>query len=310
MAALSFCKDRLENALHTLHGTASHYKMLIFIEFPKPWQKNFMDDLAQRLQSSKIKDHPQIKNKNINIIGFSDSKSDPKIDKLRIYITKINNFNNKIYHTVIKRNELLQSLQNFINPNFEFLNFEEIVNKNIYFICTHSRRDRCCGAFGSKLFNLTQKSDFKTNSNDLFFSSTHLGGHRFAPLVLELKGLHYWGRVDEKALISIIDKQHTVKLWENHFRSSGYYTSKEIQWAAFNLHKKYGWSLLLKDINEKKENDITQVKISFHLEKNEKSRTVTSTIQQTGTRKVQASCDSDKLSSVAEYKVLSFIEKS
>jgi hypothetical protein len=60
------------------------------------------------------------------------------------------------------------------------------VNK-LYLVCTHARRNRCCGRFGVPLARALAAA-----YPDEVWESTHLGGHKFAAnLVLLPHGLYY-----------------------------------------------------------------------------------------------------------------------
>lgn len=69
-------------------------------------------------------------------------------------------------------------------------------------VCTHGRRDVCCALQGNPLFDaLVAASGVHSNELPSIWQTSHLGGHRFAPVVLSLPDGHCYGRVgvDEAA---------------------------------------------------------------------------------------------------------------
>ena len=65
------------------------------------------------------------------------------------------------------------------------------IESNVYFVCTHGTRDRCCARFGHRTWSVLNDL-----SNGRAWQCSHLGGHRFAPNVLVLPGGRLYGRVN------------------------------------------------------------------------------------------------------------------
>lgn len=57
-------------------------------------------------------------------------------------------------------------------------------------VCTHGSRDRCCGTLGGAVYAKGAKSH-----PEIFWQTSHLGGHRFAPTLLTLPQGMMYGRV-------------------------------------------------------------------------------------------------------------------
>lgn len=69
-------------------------------------------------------------------------------------------------------------------------------------VCTHGARDACCGKFGFRLYqDLVRLAD---GEELRVWRSSHLGGHRFAPTLLDLPSGRTFGRVgadDARAIV-------------------------------------------------------------------------------------------------------------
>lgn len=64
-------------------------------------------------------------------------------------------------------------------------------------VCAHGRRDACCALLGVPLYDALLASKAARPAEELptVWQASHLGGHRFAPVVLSLPDGHCYGRV-------------------------------------------------------------------------------------------------------------------
>lgn len=61
------------------------------------------------------------------------------------------------------------------------------------FVCTHGKRDTCCGSLGTRLF---EALDGRSELAGQVRRTSHTGGHRFAPTVLSFPDGYAWAHVD------------------------------------------------------------------------------------------------------------------
>lgn len=71
-------------------------------------------------------------------------------------------------------------------------------------ICTHGRRDVCCGKFGTALALRAEKVLRGTGVR--IRRTSHLGGHRFAPTALVLPEGTLWAFADDDLLVRLIER--------------------------------------------------------------------------------------------------------
>ena len=80
----------------------------------------------------------------------------------------------------------------------------EPVDRPLYLVCTHARRDRCCATFGRPIFDALTEG-----RGESVWETSHTGGHRFAANLLVLPaGLLYGG-------LSPFDVAHVVEAYED-----------------------------------------------------------------------------------------------
>ena len=68
----------------------------------------------------------------------------------------------------------------------------EVVGTEL-FVCTHGKRDACCGSLGTRLF---EALDGRSELAGRVRRTSHTGGHRFAPTVLSFPDGYAWAHVD------------------------------------------------------------------------------------------------------------------
>lgn len=72
----------------------------------------------------------------------------------------------------------------------------------LYLVCTHGTRDRCCGTLGFPVYRSLHE-----NSSRKVLQVSHLGGHRYAPVVLALPEWRFFGHMDQ---VTCLDMDQTL----------------------------------------------------------------------------------------------------
>jgi len=140
-------------------------------------------------------------------------------------------------------------------------------------ICTHGNRDRCCGSIAVPLYNQLRRK--YTQLNELMDSiriwrTSHTGGHRFAPTVIDLPQGRYWAYVDEMNIDSIIHNSGQISNLNKNYRGCSLVSSVQEQNAEKELLFDLGWSWIdfkkyVYTVKSSKENDSHLVN-AFYLE--------------------------------------------
>lgn len=111
-------------------------------------------------------------------------------------------------------------------------------------VCTHGARDGCCGAFGAALYTRLRRERGESSQGALrIWRSSHLGGHRFAPTLLDLPRMRYWGRATPELVDMLIEGKAPAERLRAHYRGwAGLRTPFE-QVAEGEILTRYGWEL-------------------------------------------------------------------
>ncbi len=109
------------------------------------------------------------------------------------------------YEYLIPRNHLVNLIKS-LTLNLQnlpiFSDYKQNTNEiREIFVCTHASRDYCCGTFGIQLYSTIKKFLNEYNHAKIrVWRTSHLGGHRFAPTLLDMPEGRYWAYL-EKSMI-------------------------------------------------------------------------------------------------------------
>ena len=210
-----------------ISGTAPDWDTLLLVSLNTPWQ-------------------PDIENSNDFPVGISETVKSASTanNKIRLQciipdedyvgsgLTKIIKYSKKIgedYFSKFQKIEFdvssdkIDDLINklIVNEDKDLIEQGLINNRDArdIFVCTHGSRDVCCASFGfpiyTKLKNTFQKSD---DTSTRVWRISHIGGHRYAPNVIEMPSGRVWSRFEVDDIEGIFEKQYTVGEVESFYR--------------------------------------------------------------------------------------------
>jgi hypothetical protein len=84
------------------------------------------------------------------------------------------------------------------------------------FICTHGTRDTCCGREGVPAY--AELDRLATSTGVRVWRTSHLGGHRFAPTLLDMPSGHCWGRLERGDLPRVLAGEITDDMLARTYR--------------------------------------------------------------------------------------------
>lgn len=108
-------------------------------------------------------------------------------------------------------------------------------------ICTHGRRDRCCGKLGTDLFR--QVADSAPEGVRVWRTS-HTGGHRFAPTGITFPDGQTWAGLDEPFTLGLLDRSAPAREAARRSRGSVGITDGAGQVADAAALAEVGWPWL------------------------------------------------------------------
>lgn len=108
-------------------------------------------------------------------------------------------------------------------------------------LCTHGSRDACCATFGFPMY-LKMRESARHQPHTRVWRCSHLGGHRFAPTMLDLPSGRVWGLVDEPAARTILLKDADASTLLPHYRGWVGYKDVELQMLEGEILCNLGWA--------------------------------------------------------------------
>lgn len=104
----------------------------------------------------------------------------------------------------------------------------------IFLVCTNGKRDMCCAIHGRKLLHQLQESSY----SDYLWESSHIGAHRFAPLLLALPSGYVYGRLTPSIAETIMQHSLEDTIYPCHLRGKSGLNARE-QVADIAVRRRY-----------------------------------------------------------------------
>ncbi len=107
-------------------------------------------------------------------------------------------------------------------------------------VCTHGRRDACCGTLGTRLASALPG----LGAGVRLWRTSHTGGHRFAPTALLLPEGTMWAYLDIDRLVGVSERTLHVDKAARLYRGCTGIDGPEVQAAEREALRSIGWSWL------------------------------------------------------------------
>lgn len=109
-------------------------------------------------------------------------------------------------------------------------------------VCSHGRRDQCCGSFGTALVeHLDDLRDASGSAVDLQRIS-HTGGHRFAPTAITFPDGYAWAHLDPVVADLLVRRAVPAERFARHCRGSTLFDGSAAQVADRAGLIEFGWA--------------------------------------------------------------------
>lgn len=185
-----------EQSLEGLAGTAPEgIQNWILLEYSKGWPPKVNLDSIDI--SSKLKQKLQLKVK----------KEGWKI----LLIRKPKSSGTKLYWVSRQGSFSIEQEGNW-NWDIEASSWQKVEHPFVL-VCTHGKRDQCCGILGGKIF-----AKLHAKKPEWIWQSSHLGGHRFAPTLLSLPDGMMYGRIPEEEAEEFLEYVERGEQWHIEYR--------------------------------------------------------------------------------------------
>jgi hypothetical protein len=209
-------------------GTAGEYDLYVIMELPLPWARDAWDSprlpdglgaLAARAQALKL---------NVRQLAIQPDPeySEPGRTRIFTYRRPTGSFAHYAKSEyIVPSNELIPVMGTLLDieaglPAADLHGYRrESSHIREMLLCTHGTRDACCGKFGYSIYSLLRHVHAPAMEGKMrAWRVSHLGGHRFAPNLLDFPEGRYWARLDKDAVEAILLREKAVTGLHDHYR--------------------------------------------------------------------------------------------
>ena len=217
--------DRISHCSHyarsTSHehpiGTATGFSRSFLLEIPLPWAKSALDSfqVPQAIKDALAAYRESVGDVNATLLvpDVSYATDGARLIDIQVVDGRITK------RDVIARDGDIAAIIRSLAGN-EQLPADAVVDDAPYrdiVVCTHGSRDACCGTFGVPIYAHLRELGRNTPSTRVWRSS-HLGGHRFAPTLIDYPSGRSWGFVDAAVAESIFSHTAPPEALQAHYR--------------------------------------------------------------------------------------------
>ncbi len=174
------------------------------------------------------------------------------------------------------------------------------------FVCTHNNRDVCCGTFGDPAYKELRREC--ADENLRVWRASHIGGHRFAPTLIEFPSGMWWGHLDREQATSLLRRDAPFPDFRKNYRGWSGLGTKFEQIAEREILAEAGWRwtgfLRRGELLSVSEDDtFAEVRIDFEDTETGESGSCHATVEARGSVMTLGSSGSDPLEEVTQYRV-------
>ncbi|MBA2521152.1 MAG: hypothetical protein H0V24_15930 [Chloroflexia bacterium] len=137
-------------------------------------------------------------------------------------------------------------------------------------VCTHGTRDRCCASFGYPVYRKLRHASSLTGPRpSRAWRVSHIGGHRFAPTLIDLPDGRCWAHMNDDALAKLMHQGGEVPDLARHYRGWAALRGVPEMVAERAIFAEQGWEWATRTVASEivvpadPITDRTQVRITF-----------------------------------------------
>ena len=220
-----FCSDACRKADEDIIGSGTNYSVYVLIECPYPWEYNAFES--------------RFFPKNLEIL-MAEVKRE-KLPLRFLLITQNQSYKQNNRKILIYEKEQCSFINGYKKYEFDVKNPEKIapiIKKYLagdnldtktqnnetrdILICTHGSHDKCCAKYGNPFYMEAKKTISQLSlENTRIWKSSHFGGHRFAPTMIDFPDGRYYGLLNQESFQAVLLRNDNIKLLNQVYRGWG-----------------------------------------------------------------------------------------
>ncbi len=200
-------------------GTATPFARCLIVELQPPWDRDVWQtsDLTRAVKRAAV---PPRGSGAVRLLavqpdpeGYAAEDRDPDWARVFWFVRppqdRFRRYDHRQFHVpVAQLPALVTRLVQNGEPNGASRAVEDSKLRRELFLCTHSTRDACCGRFGQEMYDrLREMQSANGDPGWRVWRSSHLGGHRLAPTLMEMNGGRSYGHLTPAALHTLLSSE-------------------------------------------------------------------------------------------------------
>lgn len=239
-----FCAEESCEVKEDPIGCALNRRYYVLLEFPPPWTSEPLDSkaLSEQLKTLKAAMNQEVECFLRLVFIYNAKYYEKGYNRLIIYYQQEENFSAYLKKEFVLSdiNDAVPIIERCIKGETLESSDNNILSRD-FLICTHGSHDKCCAKYGNPFF---RQAVFTVEDLSLshvrVWQSSHFGGHRFAPTMIDFPEARYYGRLDQKSFAAILTRTGDIECLKNIYRGWGI-LPWQVQFLERELIIKYGW---------------------------------------------------------------------
>ncbi len=225
-------------------GSASPYKALLLLELPRPWPNKVLQAPHLPAGVREVLLALERAGKACSVLAIEPDPAYSRPGYARVlYFRRPNG----LFSDYERLEHLLPETEvgAFMDPLLlqedvtAFTAYRQDDHGRDLLVCTHENRDICCGRFGEQAYGALRMTHARPSVR--VWRSSHIGGHKFAPTLIDLPSGRFWGHLEPHTYAGIVDNSLNLSELKRFYRGwSG--VGKLEQHAERAAFEREGWS--------------------------------------------------------------------
>lgn len=251
-AARQYCATLSRQQQEDPVGTAPSHRRYLFVEVPLPWEVHVADSrrfpTGLKDMLARCEERCEAPAEKFRFLAFTSNTRRSPEGQVRVfyfwrppfpcsafrkreYIVPFRELNSLVEAILLNTGQL-SAFDHALQPTEHIREF---------FVCTHGTHDRCCGKFGAPVYQFIENHYAADSGQNIrVWSTSHFGGHRLAPTLIDFPEGRYWAHATTDMLRMLIERKGPAAEITKHCRGWGMLGRFE-QVAERELLSRFGW---------------------------------------------------------------------
>lgn len=230
-------------------GTAGSYERYLLVEIPTPWERDASQSRAVSPELREVLAEAERRGLGLRFLALvPDEEMSPpgytRVIHLRRPPAPFATYEKEDY--LVPSSEVAMVASAILLESRDLGSFERCRQDTRHIrdllVCTHGSRDACCAKFGYPLYRVLRDVHVPLSGGKIrAWRTSHLGGHRFAPTLLDLPEGRYWAHLDDSTLEALLTRSGAVPQLRECYRGWGGLETLFEQAVERAIFEQEGW---------------------------------------------------------------------